>query len=106
MPKVFFTQPDGSVDVVHGEPGDSVMQTAVRQGLTGIIGQCGGSLSCATCHVYVAEDELADHPAVSEMEDEMLDCTASDREENSRLSCQLVLTDEIDVHVTVPAEQM
>lgn len=105
MPKVFFSQPDGSVDVVVGEPGDSVMQTAVRQGIKGIVGQCGGSLSCATCHVYVAEDQLPELAPVSEMEDEMLECTATDREDNSRLSCQLILSDGNDIHVSVPTEQ-
>lgn len=106
MPKVFYTRPDGSTEVVVGAVGESVMQTAVRNGVDGIVGQCGGSLSCATCHVYLAQDELDDFPPISEMEDEMLDCTASDRQDGSRLSCQLVLADGGDVHVTVPQEQL
>lgn len=106
MPKVFFTQPDATIDVVEGQPGDSVMQTAVRNGVSGIVGQCGGALSCATCHVFLADDEVDAYPAISGDEDEMLDCAATDREENSRLSCQLVLTEGIDVHVTVPPEQL
>jgi 2Fe-2S ferredoxin len=63
-------------------------------------------LSCATCHVFVAEDDLACFGDVSEDEDEMLDCAATDREKNSRLSCQLVLTDDRSVHVTIPAAQL
>ena len=106
MPKVFYSRADGSTEVVDGAHGDSVMQTAVRNGVDGIVGQCGGSLSCATCHVYLAEDELADFPPISEVEDEMLDCTASEREPCSRLSCQLILVAGRDVHVTVPQEQL
>lgn len=105
MPKVFYTQPDGTVVAVEGTVGDSVMATAVRNGVSGVIGQCGGSLSCATCHVYVDEGQAGEFGDVGEDEDEMLDCTASDREESSRLSCQLVIGGE-DVHVTVPPEQL
>jgi len=106
MPKVFYTQPDGAERSVVGVVGDSVMRTAVKNGVIGIVGQCGGVLSCATCHVFLAEGELDGYPPVSEDEDEMLDCAATDREPNSRLSCQLVLREGIDVHVTIPAEQL
>lgn len=105
MPKVSYTQPDGSVQIIDGLPGDSVMQTAVKNGVRGIVAQCGGSMSCATCHVFVDANDLDLFPSVTEIEDEMLDCAASDREPNSRLSCQLVL-DGADIHVTVPAEQL
>jgi 2Fe-2S ferredoxin len=91
MPKVFYTLPHGAERVIEGTVGESVMRTAVQHGVTGIVGQCGGVLSCATCHVFLAEDELAAYPPASEDEDEMLDCAATDREPNSRLSCQLVL---------------
>ncbi|MBF6353081.1 2Fe-2S iron-sulfur cluster binding domain-containing protein [Nocardia higoensis] len=106
MPKVFYTQPDGVVKVVDGAVGDSVMSTAVKNGVNGIVGQCGGTLSCATCHVYLDHKELALFPEPSEDEDDMLDCTASDREDNSRLSCQLTLSDGTDLHVTIPDEQV
>ncbi|MGW0175021.1 2Fe-2S iron-sulfur cluster-binding protein [Rhodococcus sp. NPDC003322] len=105
MPKVFYTQPDGSERVIDGAVGDSVMSAAVTNGVTGIVGQCAGTLSCATCHVYLAADDHQYFDAATEDEDDMLDCTASDREDTSRLSCQLVLRDGIDVHVTVPDEQ-
>lgn len=105
MPKVFYTQPDGSVEVVDGNVGDSVMATAVRLGVNGIVGQCGGSLSCATCHVFVAEDELDNFAPITEMEEEMLECAATEPESNSRLSCQLMLCEGVDVHVTVAPEQ-
>jgi len=106
MPKVFYTQPGGAVKVVDGSAGDSVMSTAVKNGVNGIVGQCGGTLSCATCHVYLDRNELAFFPGPGEDEDDMLDCTASDREGNSRLSCQLTLSEGMDLHVTIPAEQV
>ena len=106
MPKVFYTQPDGTERVVDATAGDSVMQTAVRNGVAGILGQCGGVLSCATCHVFLADEHAGEFPPVSEDEDEMLDCAATEREDNSRLSCQLVLADGQEVHVTVPETQL
>lgn len=105
MPKVFYALPDGTDRVLDASVGDTVMATAVRNGLTGIIGQCGGSLSCATCHVFLDEGELRLYPEMDEMEDEMLDCAAVDRETNSRLSCQLELREGVDLHVTVPEAQ-
>ncbi|MFI2229250.1 2Fe-2S iron-sulfur cluster-binding protein [Nocardia testacea] len=106
MPKVFYTLPGGAVKVIDGAVGDSVMSTAVKNGVKGIVGQCGGTLSCATCHVYVDRGELGYFPDPSEDEDDMLECTASDREDNSRLSCQLTLAEGVDLHVTVPDEQV
>lgn len=106
LPKVFYTRPDGRQTVVEAAVGDSVMQTAVRNGVPGIVGQCGGSLSCATCHVFLAEANAGDFPPVSEDEDEMLDCAATERQDNSRLSCQLVLREGQEVHVTTPGAQL
>lgn len=105
MPKVFYVLPDGSERVLEGEVGDSVMMTAVRNGVAGIIGQCGGTLSCATCHVFLDEAELELYPDMDEMEDEMLDCAAEEREPNSRLSCQLELREGVDLHVRLPDSQ-
>jgi len=92
--------------VVEGSAGDSVMETAVRHGVPGIVGECGGSLSCATCHVFVDDADLAGLAPMSEMEDEMLYGTAVDRRENSRLSCQLKLGPDTDLHVTTPRTQV
>lgn len=103
VPKVFYTQPDGAETVIEAVAGDSVMQTAVRNGVSGIVGQCGGALSCATCHVFLA---AGDFPPPGEDEDEMLDCAATEREDNSRLSCQLVLGEGQEVRVTVPEAQL
>lgn len=106
MPKVHYVSSDGSEQVIDGNVGDSVMITAVRNGVTGIVGQCGGTLSCATCHVYLDEDLQQHFDPPVEDEDEMLDCTASDREDNSRLSCQLVLREGLELRVTMPEEQV
>lgn len=106
MPIVQFTDSEGTVREIEGRPGDSVMETAVRNGAPGIVAECGGSLSCATCHVFVDEADLAGLPPMDEMEDEMLYGTAVDREENSRLSCQLQLCEGQDLHVTTPETQV
>lgn len=86
--------------------GTSVMQAAVGNGVDGIIGECGGSAMCATCHVYVDEAFLDRLPPVNPTEDAMLDSAASERRANSRLGCQIRLTDELDgLVVTTPAAQ-
>ncbi len=79
MPTVTYTDDSGESRVVAANVGDSVMETAVRNGVPGIVAECGGSLSCATCHVFVDEADLARLPAMEEMEDEMLWGAAVDR---------------------------
>ncbi len=106
MSTVVYTADDGSVTTIDGRPGDSVMETAVRNGVPGIVGECGGSLSCATCHVFVAPETLDLVGGPGDLEDEMLDGTAVDRRDNSRLSCQIKLVDGCEYHVTTPREQL
>lgn len=106
MPKVTYTSADGDVTEFAGNEGDSVMEVAVRNGLPGIVAECGGSLACSTCHVYVREDELDELPAVDDMEDMMLDGTVSERKSNSRLSCQLKLAADDHLHVETPESQV
>jgi ferredoxin, 2Fe-2S len=106
MTQVTYTDQAGQSRTIEATPGDSVMETAVRNGVPGIVAECGGSLSCATCHVYVDPADLDALPPMEEMEDEMLYGTAEDREDNSRLSCQLRLTEGADLHVTTPATQV
>lgn len=106
MPTVTYTDASGEQREIEANVGDSVMETAVRNGVPGIVAECGGSLSCATCHVYVDEADLASLPPMQEMEDEMLYGTADEREDNSRLSCQLKVTDDMDLHVTTPETQV
>lgn len=98
MPKVLFRLSDGQEILLEAEAGQSVMQLAVSKGVPGIDADCGGSCSCATCHVYV-ESPAAGLPAPDATEDDLLDFTACERSEGSRLSCQLVLPDDADLLV-------
>lgn len=106
MSTVVYTADDGIVTTIEGRPGDSVMETAVRNGVRGIVGECGGSLSCATCHVFVAPETFDLVGGPGDLEDEMLDGTAVERHDNSRLSCQIKLQDGREYHVTTPSEQL
>lgn len=107
MPTVIFRSPDGTERKVTAESGTVLMQAAVANGVDGIVAECGGNASCATCHVYIvaAQAELVGPP--NEVEDEMLDFTAAERRPTSRLSCQIQLTDTLDgLVVHVPEEQV
>ena len=106
MPQITYTDCEGQVSTVTGAVGDSVMETAVRNGVPGIVAECGGSLSCATCHVIVEPADFSTLPEITAMEDEMLYGTAVDRAETSRLSCQISLTDDMDLHVMTPETQV
>src|SRR3954453_1566630 len=96
MPRVTYTAQDGKETTLDIEVGTSVMQAAVFKGVDGIVAECGGSCMCATCHVYVREAQLAKTPSMEPDEDAMLEGTASERRPNSRLSCQLVASPEMD----------
>ncbi|MGN6128574.1 MAG: 2Fe-2S iron-sulfur cluster-binding protein [Humibacter sp.] len=106
MGSVVYTQPDGTVRELEAEPGQSVMQLATKNGVRGILAQCGGTLSCATCHVYVDEADLDDCGPLADFEDDMLDTTAADRLDCSRLSCQVKVADHQVIHVTIPPTQL
>ena len=96
MPRVTYIDTAGKETTLDIEVGTSVMQAAVLHGVDGIVAECGGSCMCATCHVYVREDQLAKTPPLGPDEDAMLEGTASERKPNSRLSCQLVVSPEMD----------
>lgn len=96
MPRVTYISQDEKATTLDIDIGTSVMQAAVIHGVDGIVAECGGSCMCATCHVYVQEDQLAMIPPMDADEDAMLDGTASPRRPNSRLSCQLVVSPEMD----------
>lgn len=88
------------------QPGQSLMQAAVDANLDGIQADCGGLLTCATCHVVVHADWLSKLPPVSSDEDGMLAFTAQAREPGSRLSCQIMLTPELDgLQIKLPQSQ-
>lgn len=92
MPEISYRSADGRIEVVDVPEGLSVMRGAVSRGIKGIVAECGGAGMCGTCHVYVPEDGSVELPPVHELEDEVLDCTAVPRRDNSRLSCQLEVT--------------
>jgi 2Fe-2S ferredoxin len=96
MPAITFIHPNGKNDHVDVSDGESAMQAATRHGLDGILAECGGNAMCATCHVYVDDSWLARLPAMSDDEDALLDGAAAERQPNSRLSCQIKLTSELD----------
>jgi 2Fe-2S ferredoxin len=98
--------PDGPAIELAGKPGQSLMQAAVAANLAGIEADCGGLMTCATCHVYVREPHASHLPLPLQDEDSMLDFTASPRRPNSRLSCQIQLTEALDgLAVDLPASQ-
>jgi 2Fe-2S ferredoxin len=106
MPAATFIQMDGSVTTIEASEGTSIMQAALTNGVPGILAECGGAASCATCHVYVDPSWIDRLPAMGDDENDMLDCAASERLPNSRLSCQIELTVEIDgIVVRTPETQ-
>lgn len=106
MTKIVYLPANHDPIEVDGVDGDSVMFTAAQHGVAGITGECGGVLSCATCHVYVDAGWLDQLPAPSEDELDMLDATAAERRPESRLSCQIELSPELDgLVVRIPDEQ-
>lgn len=96
MPEVIYVRPDGERRVLKAVIGESVMHVARRHMLPGIAGDCGGELSCATCHVFVDPAWAAALPARSASEEDMLECTAEEPTSNSRLACQIRMNDTLD----------
>ena len=106
MPKVVFVSPDGEDRAVDVEVGTTLMTAAVRNGIDGIIGECGGVCMCATCHVYVHNGFFERLPPIQDVEEAVLDVTTAERLDSSRLSCQLKMTEELDgLTVHIPASQ-
>lgn len=96
MPQATFICVDGERRSLDIAVGTNLMRAATDHGIEGIVGDCGGAMSCATCHVFV-EDEFAERlPAMEPNEDQMLEFTAAGRRPNSRLACQIVMSDAID----------
>jgi 2Fe-2S ferredoxin len=96
MPSITFIHSDGRSQTVEADTGASAMSTAIANGVDGILAECGGSAVCATCHVHVDEAWLGRLAPISEEEDALLDGTATERLSNSRLSCQIKMTAELD----------
>jgi len=103
--KITFIDSEGASRTVDAEVGATVMETAIRNDVPGIVAECGGACACATCHVHVAEDWKERVGEPSPMEEDMLDF-AFDVRPTSRLSCQIRVTPELDgVVLHVPKEQ-
>lgn len=106
MPKVVYIAQDGDSRIVDAEVGESVMSAALRNGVPGIIGECGGNNSCATCHVWVSPDFADAVGEPGDLEDDLLDLGVSDRRTTSRLGCQIEVRDDLDgLTVEVPPTQ-
>ena len=95
MAKINFTDHAGTTRTVDAENGSTVMEAAIRNAIPGIEAECGGACACATCHVYVDEAWRAKVGDPTPMEEDMLDF-GYDVRPNSRLSCQIKVTDELD----------
>lgn len=108
MPQITYHTAHGEEHVVELEAPLPIMQAALRNGVPGIVGECGGQAMCATCHVYVRDEYLDRLPEMSEDEEEMLEVTASPRDERrSRLGCQISVGQDIeDIAVDVPETQV
>jgi 2Fe-2S ferredoxin len=105
MPKITYIEHDGTSRTVDAEVGATVMETAIRNSVPGIVAECGGACSCATCHVHVDEAWSEKVGPPSAMEEDMLDF-AFDVKPTSRLSCQIKVTDELDgLVVRTPSQQ-
>lgn len=105
MVMITYVEPDGSERQVDVPEGHSLMEGAISNGVSGIVAECGGSCSCATCHAYVDETWLEKVGAAGEDEADMLEFAHEPRP-NSRLTCQIEARAELEgLRLTIPAEQ-
>ncbi|GAB3378734.1 (2Fe-2S)-binding protein [Spongiibacter taiwanensis] len=105
MPSIKFITHDGNEYDVEAESGTSVMQAALDNGIDAVLAECGGACSCATCHCYIDENWTDKVGAAEDIEKDMLSCVL-DPQDNSRLSCQVKVTDELDgLVVRLPESQ-
>ena len=95
MAKIIFIEHDGTEHSVDAKLGSSLMLAAVSNGVPGIDADCGGSCSCATCHVFV-HPEWQDRVGETNLTEEAMLSLSPDKKENSRLSCQIQVTEELD----------
>jgi len=96
MPQITYVEASGESTTLTLQEGWSLMQAAITNGIEGIVGECGGSCACATCHCYVDEARLAELPPPSENELGMLENVAAERRPSSRLACQIKATAALD----------
>lgn len=106
MPHVTYASAAGAERTFEAHDGESAMHVAVSNLVPGIIGECGGELSCATCHVYVDATWIDKLDPMSSDEEGMLEAAAAEPTENSRLSCQIKFSAKLDgLVVHIPSEQ-
>jgi len=105
MPKIIFIDHAGERRDVETKSGTSIMEAAVQNMIPGIDADCGGACACATCHVFIGADHLSKLKDKDDMEDSMLDF-ADGVQDNSRLCCQILMSDKLDgIEVTTPEIQ-
>ncbi len=105
MANVTYISHSGESTTINVPVGSSVMEGAVKNGVDGIVAECGGACMCATCHVYVDPAWLPKLDPIGDEQEEMLGATAADRKPNSRLSCQIAMRQEFDGLVVVMPER-
>lgn len=105
--KITYVAANGTETAVEAAEGDSVMHAAVAHDVEGIIGECGGSMMCATCHCYVDEAWAEKTGGQKDGEGDLLDCAASEVKPTSRLSCQIKMREDLDgLVVHLPETQL
>ena len=105
MPKITYKDYQGTSKTIEVKSGLSVMEGAIQKEIPGIDADCGGSMACATCHVYVDDKWLDKIPKAEDAEIDMIDM-AFEPKKNSRLSCQIIINEELDgLEVTTPEKQ-
>lgn len=106
MPKVIYVSSAGTSREVDVPVGMTVMSAALKNGIDGIVAECGGVCMCSTCHVFVDENYFSKLPPAQDTEEAVLDISAEERQPTSRLSCQIKMTDALDgLTVRMPAKQ-
>ena len=105
MPKITYNDFQGNSKTIEVDNGLSVMEGAIQKDIPGIDADCGGSMACATCHIYVEDRWFDKIPKAEDAENDMIDM-AFEKKKNSRLSCQIIVSDELDgLEVTTPKKQ-
>ena len=105
MPKVIYVSHSGDRKEIDVPAGTTVMAAALKNGIDGIVAECGGVCMCSTCHVFVDESFLSKIPPADDTEEAVLEIAAIERQPNSRLSCQIKVTDDLDGLVVVMPEK-
>jgi ferredoxin, 2Fe-2S len=106
MPKVVYVSASGQSREVDVPIGTTVMAAALKNGIDGIVAECGGVCMCSTCHVFVDEKYFDRLPPAQDTEESVLEISAEERRPNSRLSCQIKVTEDLDgLIVRLPGRQ-